>query len=277
MTQTFTSKIKPPVLSTAPALWFIFHGDELLLLKASNLYNIPTLLNIDALNLNIQQQHYLGTYGNTDCFAVQILQNSLTVLPDAFEFIRIRQAYLALNDEAIFLIATRAMEILFWDRRTQFCGCCGEKTQQSETERAKKCPACNNLFYPQISPAMLVLIWKNDTILLGRTSEFLPGIYSTLAGFVEPGETLEEAVIREVKEEVGINIKNLSYSSSQPWPFPSSLMLGFVAEYDSGDIKIDTSELEDAQWFSLENLPQLPSKLSLSRRMIDAYVASKKM
>jgi NAD+ diphosphatase len=119
---------------------------------------------------------------------------------------------------------------------------------------------------------MLALVYHTDQILLARSAHFLPGIYSILAGFVEPGETLEQTVVREVKEEVGIAIKNLCYFGSQPWPFISNLMLGFTAEYDHGTIQIDPKEIEDAQWFSIKNLPPLPPPVSLSRRMIDHHL-----
>lgn len=120
---------------------------------------------------------------------------------------------------------------------------------------------------------MLALIWRDDEILLARSPHFMPGIYSLLAGFVEPGEMLEQTVVREVMEEVGLTIKNLHYFSSQPWPFQSNLMLGFIAEYAAGEIQIDATEIEDAQWFPLNKLPQLPKPVSLSRQMIDKYLA----
>ncbi len=122
----------------------------------------------------------------------------------------------------------------------------------------------------------MVLIWRNDEILLARSHTFKPGLYNILAGFVEAGETVEETVVREVKEEVGIEIKNLRYVASQPWPFPNNLMFGFTAEHAAGNIHVDNKELEDAQWFSIDRLPHLPNSVSLSRQMIDAHISSRK-
>ena len=194
-------------------------------------------------------------------------------LPMNTSFLHIRQAHESINDTDLFSLASLGKQLLNWDMKTQFCGCCGGINKHSLNERAKICADCNTLTFPQITPAMLVLIWRKGEVLLARSPHFLAEIYSLVAGFVEPGETLEQTVIREVKEEVGITIKNLSYFGSQSWPFPSNLMLGFIAEYDCGEIQIDFTELEDAQWFSLDKLPKLPKPISLSRHMIDAHLA----
>lgn len=276
MHKVFVSQIHPPAPLTQPAFWFVFQNEEILLQTTFNISRIPKLLDINSFNFAIQQQLYLGVYENIPCFTAQVEQTSTTSLPPDIAFQQIRQSHATLNDEDLFHIVTRARQVLHWDKNTQYCGCCGSRTQLSNKERAKECPACKILFFPQISPVMLVLIWREDEILLARSSYFLPGIYSILAGFVEPGETLERTIMREAEEEVGIKIKNLSYFGSQPWPFPSNLMLGFMAEYDSGDIRIDPQELEDAQWFSIHDLPTLPKPISLSRRMIDAYLESRK-
>lgn len=268
MIKSFTSQIHPPALLTEPALWFIFHGEELLLKNNT----LPQLLNTSELKLDIERQIYLGMYGNTPCFAVQTSEkpNSLS---QEMAFQHIRQTHETLEDEDLFRVVSRAKQLLHWDKSTQFCGYCGQKTRYSDKERAKICSSCNSPIFPQISPVMLALIWRNNEILLARSPHFMSEIYSILAGFVEPGEMLEQTVMREVKEEVGITIKNLQYFSSQPWPFQSNLMLGFIAEYASGEIQIDSTELEDAQWFSINKLPKLPKPISLSRQMIDAYLA----
>ena len=275
MNKAFIPSICLPAPNLQPTLWFIFQNDEILLDVRSNIIKIPEMLDDSTLNFEIKQKICIGKYGNFHCFAVQV-HNATTPLPPGMEFRPIRQSFFALNDENIFLIASRAMEILYWDRRTQFCGCCGERTQFSDVEPAKVCMACKALFFPQISPAVLALIWRDDEILLGRSPHFLPGVYSILAGFVEPGETIEQCLVREVREEVNITIKNIQYFSSQAWPFPNMLMIGFVSEYDSGEIQVNADELEDAQWFSIRDLPTLPNPLSLSRRMIEEHVASKK-
>lgn len=274
MNKSFITQINPPTSLLKPSLWFIFHGEEILLHSSSNSISIPQFVTIECFNTYIEQQLYLGTYDNTHCFTATLIK-APKILPQNTLFQHIRQSHETLNDEDLFSMISRAKQLLNWDKNTLFCGRCGQKNQLSNKERAKICSACKTMAFPQISPAMLVLIWRDHEILLARSPHFMPGIYSILAGFVEPGETLEETVMREVKEEVGINIKNLQYFGSQPWPFPSNLMLGFIAEYESGDIQFDPSELEDAQWFSLNSLPKLPKPISLSRLMIDDYLSSK--
>lgn len=266
----FTPQLIPPLPLLQPALWFIFHNDHILLHTTPMAVKIPQCMDINAWNLAISAQHYLGMYENIPCFGIEVSQPG--TLPMDMSFEQLRRSYELVNDEDLFLIASRARQILAWDKNTRFCGQCGHATIPSTTERAKLCPNCNTSVFPQISPVVLALIWRDNEILLARSAHFLPGIYSILAGFVEPGETLEQTVAREVYEEVGIQIKNLQYFGSQPWPFPSNLMIGFTAEYAAGEIRIDPVEIEEAQWFSVDNLPPLPKPISLSRRMIDAFL-----
>lgn len=268
----FISGIHPPALITEPSFWFIWHGEELLLQVDSGQLSIPEFADIDFLNASIEQQLYLGVYEGRPCFTAAI-QSQPRNLPPNLSFQPIRNSHERLNDQELFNLISRARQLLNWDKSSQFCGRCGEKNQLSVNELAKLCSACKALSFPQISPAMLVLIWRDEEILLARSPHFTPGIYSILAGFVEVGETLEQTVIREVQEEVGLGIKNMQYFGSQSWPFPSNLMLGFIAEYDSGEIQFDPSELEDAQWFSLNKLPKLPKPISLSRHLIDKHLA----
>jgi NAD+ diphosphatase len=140
-------------------------------------------------------------------------------------------------------------------------------------ERAKECLKCGALYFPRLAPAIIVLVERGNQLLLARSRHFMPGMYSVIAGFVEPGETLEEAVVREVREEVGIAVRNIHYFDSQPWPFPHSLMIGFTATYAGGDISLNDSEIEDAGWFTPQNLPTLPGKISISRKLIDWFLA----
>lgn len=271
MNQLFYSEIVPPTSHQTLSWWIIFHQDNLLLQQGDSIFQLPQLSSYEAQSLNIQQSLYLGQYANTPCFTATLDTLSEPILPNLL-FQPIRQAYETLNQETLFALVSRAKQLLHWDISSQFCGHCGQKTQTSDKERAKVCPQCHTLIYPQISPVMLALIWRHNEILLARSPNFLPGIYSILAGFVEPGETVEQAVTREVYEEVRITIKNMRYVSSQPWPFVSNLMLGFTAEYDQGEILIDPTEIEDAQWFSIDKLPPLPRTMSLSRKMIDAHI-----
>ncbi len=179
-------------------------------------------------------------------------------------------------DDALYRLAVVAVQVVDWDRMHQFCGRCGEKTEYKEGVRAKACPRCGLVSFPRISPAVIVAVERDNKLLLARASRFPTQFYSVLAGFVEPGETLEEAVAREVKEEVGIELANISYFGSQPWPFPDSLMIGFTAQYAGGEICIDESEIVDAGWFEANELPTLPGKISIARQLIDWFVVRKK-
>jgi NAD+ diphosphatase len=177
-------------------------------------------------------------------------------------------------DDSLFAIAGRAFQIVDWDRSHQFCGRCGTPTQIKSNERARECPNCKQVHYPRIAPAIMALVRRGSELLLARSPHFAPGMYSALAGFVEPGETLEQTLVREVREEVGIEVTNVRYFASQPWPFPHSLMIAFNADYAGGEITPEPGEIEAADWFTLDRLPQaLPSKISISRRLIDAALA----
>lgn len=272
MSNQFIAKTMETGLNIASALWFVFQNGSILLDSSTAKIQIPMSSDSDFHNLAAEQKCYLGLYGNIPCFALQLNTSEDVLLPSSLTFQPVRESHVLLANEDMFLIVIRAMQVLHWDKRTRFCGCCGEKTSYHNIEHAKNCARCDTLFYCQISPVMLALVARKNEILLARAPHFAPGVYSILAGFVEPGETLEQCVSREVKEEVNIEITNIRYFASQPWPFPSNLMLGFFADYDSGEIRIDTKELEDAQWYPLNKLPPLPSPASLSRRMIDVWL-----
>ena len=158
-----------------------------------------------------------------------------------------------------------------WNQHHRFCGKCGHLTEYKTDERARACPQCGLINYPRLSPAIIVAVLRDNRILLAHSQRFPAKFYSVLAGFVEPGESLEECVKREILEEVGISVKNIRYFGSQPWPFPDSLMIGFTAEYAGGEIKVDPVEILDAGWFSADNLPPIPPKLSIARHLIDWF------
>ena len=180
------------------------------------------------------------------------------------------RAVFALAGPAAFALAGRATQLLDWQANHRFCGQCGTPTGRQAGELAMHCPACGLLAYPRISPAVMVLVRDGERLLLARSPHFKPGVFSALAGFVEPGETLEECAVREVREEVGIEIANLRYFASQPWPFPNSLMVAFFADYAGGTIVPQPGEIEAADWFAPEALPLLPEPVSIARRLIDA-------
>lgn len=172
-----------------------------------------------------------------------------------------------------FQLAGRAFQVLNWDRTHQYCGHCGTPTKPSAVERARVCPSCGLQAFPRLSPAIIVLVSRGREFLLARSPRFPEGRYSIIAGFVEPGETLEEALVREVREEVSIEVTDIRYFGSQSWPFPSSLMLGFTARHAGGEIRIDEKEIEDAGWYTPDRLPDLPDGASMSRRIIDSFLA----
>jgi NAD+ diphosphatase len=167
--------------------------------------------------------------------------------------------------------AGRAVQLVEWARTSRYCGRCGTATEMAIGERAVRCPACGLLAYPRLAPAVIVLIRRGDQVLLARNGRFRGRMFSTVAGFVEPGETLEEAVHREVAEEVGVRLSEVRYIASQPWPFPHSLMLGFEADWASGEIVVDGEEIVEAAWFGRDNLPPIPPPLSIARRLIDGW------
>lgn len=168
--------------------------------------------------------------------------------------------------------AGKASQILNWDKNSRYCPMCGVPTQQV-APIAKRCPECRQEFYPRISPAIIVLIKKDDSILLVHARNFRGSFKGLVAGFLEPGETLEECVHREVMEETGLTIRNLRYFGSQPWPYPSGIMVGYTADYAGGTIKLQSEELSAGAFYRRDNLPEIPKKLSIARRLIDAWLA----
>ena len=269
MQKPFTYANVPPADNhRTPAYWFAFTNNELLLYEKGTDV-VPHRLDFNEVGLGFIRQHYLGDYDGNPCYAVDLAEP--VTLPSGMALKNLRAAYPRLGED-FFTLAGRAVQIIDWDHTHQFCGRCGAKTIDAEEERAKRCPACGLSNYPRLSPSIIVRINRGAEILMARAFRFPPGMYSVLAGFVEPGETLEQAVEREVWEEVRIRVKNIRYFGSQPWPFPNSLMLGFTAEYAGGEIEIDQVEIEDAGWYSADNLPQLPPKLSIARRLIDDFV-----
>ena len=176
-------------------------------------------------------------------------------------------------DTATFQMLGVAGQIATWAEQHRFCGSCGRPMHKLAGEHAMHCEPCTVTHFPRLSPSMIVLVTRGEEILLARSSRFPNGMFSTLAGFVEPGESVERCVVREVREEVGLEISDLQYVTSQGWPFPHSLMLGFHAQYAGGDIVAEPGEIEEAHWFRLDQLPQLPPHRTISRYLIDLYLA----
>ena len=176
-------------------------------------------------------------------------------------------------DEPLLGVASHALQLIEWDRTHQFCGCCGAPTQRRAHERARHCTACDFAAFPRLSPVIMVRVEWEGKILLARAPRFAAGVYSVLAGFVEAGETLEQAIHREIAEEVNIQVQNPRYFASQSWPFPHSLMIAFTADYAGGDLQVDGRELLEAGWFAPDALPGLPSPMSMAWRLIQDFTA----
>ena len=214
---------------------------------------------------------FLGTLQDRQCYSAEVPPD--TAIPEGMSFSELRSLYGVL-DEDIYLLAGKAIQVVNWDQTHQFCGRCGHKTETLQGERAKKCPACGLTSYPRISPVTITAVLKDDKILLSHNASFRGNMHSLVAGFVEPGETLEECIRRETLEEVGVKVKNIKYFSSQPWPYPHSLMIGFTAEYESGEITVDGKEISQADWYDVHNLPELPARMSIAREIIDWFIQS---
>ena len=268
---TGSMTFKFPVSDAIPvsgALWVIVSKNNVAITNG----NKPTIFSetnpADSL-CPILRVQYIGHRNATACYAVEVASG--TAPPADWQYSGVRELFGRIPEDEL-AIAALAVQIIDFDRTTQFCGRCGAGTRQLRTERAKFCSDCNQITYPRLSPAIIVLVQKDEQILLAHSPRFPPGLHSVIAGFVEPGEILEHTVHREVREEVGIEVKNICYFGSEPWPFPHSLMIGFVADYASGEIAIDNNEIVSAGWFSRDNLPPIPSPMSISRALIDCWM-----
>lgn len=252
---------------------FAFAGSALLSIEddGSN-PRLPSWSHLRAWGLTTVRHQYLGILDSDPCWSVEL--DERIELPLGAALTEIRGLYERLP-EIEYAIAGRAIQIIAWERDHQFCGRCATPTERVAGERARRCPACGLTSYPRISPAVITLIERGDRILLARGHAFVPGRFGIVAGFVEPGESLEEAVAREVQEEVGIALADIRYFGSQPWPFPHGIMIGFRAQSLSDELTIDGTELAEAGWYSVDDLPTIPAKLSIARRLIDAWAAER--
>lgn len=270
MNKGFILFVRPPEKQSRPALWFAFLDSRLLVREEDAAAVIPCVADIAELGLTPVRRQYLGTLAGRDCYAAELGPNTAPPADTAFQALRGLYGRL---DEDLFSLAGRAFQIVEWDRTHHYCGRCGALTGYLSGERARECPACGLISYPRLSPAVIVLVQRGNRLLLARNQSFPHALYSVLAGFVEPGESLEEAVEREVYEEVRLEIEDIRYFGSQPWPYPHSLMIGFTASHASGEIHLDERELADAGWFTTDDLPHLPGKPSIARSLIDWFVS----
>lgn len=246
-------------------LCFIFCNQKLLLCRHGAGFCLPSFSQVSHLRL-VFEYEFLH---EERIFVADLAQD--TALAPHFVFETLREAFMVL-DASLRQSLGKAAQRVYWHKTHHFCGLCGSPTKEKNTERVKCCTVCGHEFYHRISPSIIVLVTRGEELLLARSPHFPPGLFSTLAGFVEPGESIEQTVHREVKEEVGIELDNVRYVGSQSWPFPHSLMLGFYATHKSGDIIVDGLEIEAAQWFSKDALPILPSDISIARQLIDGFL-----
>ncbi len=266
-----------------PSKYFVFCQSDLILERHDNGYTIPTEPPVETKPWT--------TVMDVDGSKAYRIDQPLTG-NDRYEMCPLRQSYYKLT-EADYLKAGKCHELLYWDQNTKFCGVCGGPTR-FDTAISKKCEHCGKEIWPQLATAIIVLIRRRqadlhsattnpdgpipckDEVLLVHANSFRDNHYGLVAGFVETGETLEEAVYREVMEETGLHITNLQYFGSQPWPYPCGLMVGFTADYDYGKIHLQRSELSKGAWFDRDHLPHIPEKLSIARQLIDHWLEEAK-
>ncbi|MFZ0612541.1 MAG: NAD(+) diphosphatase [Desulfobacterales bacterium] len=268
---TFDPAVHPAADSRAPRWWFLFCRDRSLVRYCQDQSVLPYFTDVSFVDPAQLHPQYLGRLDGTDCFAAELASD--TPLPAGVEMRPVRRLLGVIDDE-LAAVAGRANQMIHWAQTHRFCGRCGHPTRDARSERAKKCPACGLVNYPRVSPAIIVAVIDAGRILLARSTRVGASFYSVLAGFVEPGETLEECVRREVGEEVGLGVTAIRYFGSQPWPFPNTLMVAFTARYAEGELRLNPVEIAAADWFSAGALPPVPGRWSIARRLIDWFEES---
>jgi NAD+ diphosphatase len=258
---------------------FLFYKKEIIFKEHEDCPKFLLINEVEKLGIDSSEMIYIGTVDGNDYYAASVSAKDKI---QGYFSKDVNEIYGEVA-ENIFLLVLRALHFINWLNKNKYCGCCGKKVQvdpeKTYTEGLTyiECSNCGNMMFSFINPCILVAVLKDDKILLARSPHFTPNMYSLLSGFVEPGEFIETAVRREVKEEVGIDIKNIKYFGSHPWPFSNSLMFGFLAEYSSGEVTIDNNEIEAADWFSLDDLPYIPDyKWSFARKIIDYILECRK-
>lgn len=270
MTSTFLRTYPPAQPDPGPALWFPFRNDELLVQQQEHHITLAPSDEDGIAVLEPRTLLYLGTLDGVPCIACEV--SAEQEVPDGWRTISLRGLF-GQVDDSVYGVATYAFQILYWQRHHRYCPNCGHLAEPLAGGWGRQCPNCGHVTYPPVTPAILVLVHDGENVLLVHKPDWGQR-YSIIAGFVEPGESLEGCVQREVLEEVGVEVNDIRYIGSQPWPFPHQLMVGFTARYVSGEIHPDQLELDRAFWFHYDDLPELPPPLSLARQIITTWVAS---
>lgn len=247
-------------------LVFYFQGQEIFLIHSDQ---VPNYREFSACSVKAKHFYCFAEFENIRYLVAEELEVSQE--DPALSKVSLRKLAHTFPAD-FFALLLKAAHLNFWRMTHRYCGACGTRLIDSTNECARCCEGCGQVSYPRISPCVIVLIRRGAEMLLARSAHFAPGVYSTLAGFIEPGESAEDAVHREIFEEVGLRVNNVRYFASQAWPFPDSLMLGFTADYESGEICIDKKEIEAADWYSPKNLPTLPNTFSIARALIDHHL-----
>lgn len=269
----FEPSVKPLSEGSVEDLYYIFIGEDLIIRNNDDRMRIPRLRDIAGIDMSLINKQYMGRYKGTNCYSAELEHYN-----EAQGLERISLMEYSRNiDEEAYLLASKAKLLLDWYKRNQYCGKCGSKMEPKDStyERSMVCSSCSTATWPRTSPAVLVAVTKDDKILLANNKNNPEDTYSVLAGFVEYGETFEDCVRREVYEEVSIEVENIRYFGSKPWPFPNSMMIAYTADYKAGEIEVDKSELNHADWYSLEDLPRLfYNKNSIAHDLIENFRSS---
>jgi NAD+ diphosphatase len=255
------------------ALLVVVRDTEVLVVDAETGPSVPLLAALGAWLEPSLSQYLVGHWGGREVYAVaaEDAGADTDAANEGLRFVPARSLF-GILDAALLEVVGRSLAVVEFETTHRFCGRCASATQSIAGERGKRCPRCGSSFYPRIAPAVITLVTDHGRLLLARSARFKAGLFSAVAGFVEIGESLEQAAIREVREEVGVEIGELRYFGSQPWPFGRSLMVGYFARYLSGEVRADGDEIVEAAWFDVARLPLLPPPISIARQLIDSYI-----